>query len=59
MANIKPRLEYDATDTAVDRLQGGSTALHVLTQQNVDLTILLTADQVEQLRRQIDAPPAS
>ena len=59
MAYKKPRHEYDITDMAIDPLPDGSAALHFLTRQDIDLTVLLTADQVQQLRSQIASLPAS
>ena len=54
MAGIRPRYEYEATDTAVNPLPDDAAALHVLTRQEIDLTVLLTLDQLRQLRSQID-----
>lgn len=56
---MKARLEYEATDIAIDRLSDGSSALHVLTRQDVDLTVLLTAGQIRQLLSQIEVLQAS
>ena len=55
--NIKPRHEYEATDTAIDELPDGSAVLHILTRQDIDLTVLLTADQIRQLQSQIASLP--
>ncbi len=53
----KPRHVYDATDTIIDQLSDGSAALHILTRQDIDLTIFLTATQVRQLLSQISSLP--
>ena len=48
MTNNKPRHEYEVADIAIDRLSDGSAALHILTRQDIDLTVLLTTDQILQ-----------
>jgi hypothetical protein len=53
---MKPRHLYEVSDIAIDRLANGSTALQVLTKQDVDLTILLTRDQLLRLRSKIASP---
>jgi len=53
---MKPRHLYEVSDIAIYRLANGSTALQVLTKQDVDLTILLTTDQLLRLRSKIASP---
>ena len=53
---MKPRHLYEVSDIAIDQLANGSTALQVLTKQDVDLTILLTRDQLLRLRSKIASP---
>jgi hypothetical protein len=59
MNAAKPRHEYEVTDTFVDRLPNDSAALHILTRQDIDLTVLLTADQLQRLQSQIASLSAS
>ncbi len=60
----KPRHLYDATDTVIDQLSDGSATLLILTRQDIDLNVLLTAAQVRKLLSQIaslpnpEAPPS-
>ena len=50
---IKPRNQYDATDAFIDLDDDGNAVLSVLTEQAVDLTILMSHQVLEQLRSQI------
>ena len=61
--NTKPRHEYEATDINVDALpEGGAAAIHFQTTESIDLTVLLTMDQLWELSLRIEhllAPAAS
>ena len=53
----KPRRFFEATDTFIDQLSDGSATLLILTREDIDLNILLTADQVRQLLSRISSLP--
>ena len=55
----KFRRMFEATDTSIDQLSDGSATLLILTREEIDLNVLLTADQVRQLLSQIASLPNS
>ena len=60
----KLRRVFEATGIVIDQLSDGSATLLILTRQDIDLNVLLTANQVQQLLSRIaslpnpEAPPS-